>query len=208
MRKGAVQTVSAHSKKINSALFTRDNSRMLTAGRDSTLRMWDTRTYYGGMQNDYSQTIDEFQLLQEYGAHKCQDYNISSSLFGNEQFILTGSEDRQAYIYDVQTGEVINTLVGHNHVVHLLDVQNDSTIATSSIDSVRLSRTHRGSFFETDFVIQCNIALWEPNLSDDTPVMQPQAGSSLHSAVVESLLQKYGEQILRVRQIGQNNVVH
>lgn len=133
----AVQTIVAHGKKVNVALFTKDNTQILTAGRDNSIRLWDTRVYADCRQTICKKNTIDPKVLQVYNQHQCEGYNVSTCFMGNEKYIITGSEDNNAYIYETETGKVVKTLKGNSNVVHLLDVQDDHTIATSSIDNVR-----------------------------------------------------------------------
>ena len=42
----------------------------------------------------------------EYKGHKCQGYNIGAHFYGNEDYILTGSEDASIYIYNKISGKI------------------------------------------------------------------------------------------------------
>jgi len=42
----------------------------------------------------------------EYEGHKCNGYNIAAHFYGHEDFIITGSEDSNIYIYDKLSGRI------------------------------------------------------------------------------------------------------
>ena len=125
---GASLVLEAHGKKVNMAQFNMDNTQLLTAARDSSLKIWDIRTISGGTK--------EPTVLKTFNKHSCVGYNISAKYFGNEKYILTGSEDNKAYIYEIESGNVVKVLDGHPNVVHLLDSKDDHTIATTCIENV------------------------------------------------------------------------
>lgn len=76
--------------------------------------------------------------------HRCVGYNIDATFLLNDRFCLTGSEDRRAYIYDAQDGELVATLGGHKsgvvHVAHASASTCEPLIVTSSLEDVASRR--------------------------------------------------------------------
>jgi WD40 repeat protein len=112
------------------------DSALLTSGRDSVIRLWDTRM----LSPVPSDTRSKRSLLMEFHDHKCHSYNISCTFFSDDRAVATGSEDKKVWVYDAKTGEVLKTLEGHGSVVHFLATPrsqsyNNLQLASSSIDS-------------------------------------------------------------------------
>ena len=134
----AISTLHAHDAKLNQVQIGQHDSTLLTAGRDSVIRLWETRMFgTGGVATEASRS-----LLVEYKGHKCQSYNISCTFFCNDKAVVTGSEDSTLWVYSAETGAVVKTLPGHDAVVHFITApSNDARtlrLASSSIDSNRV----------------------------------------------------------------------
>ena len=130
---GAVATLFAHNLKLNHVQMGQGDAALLTSGRDSVIRLWDTRMLGS------TPSRNKKCLLMEFDSHKCRSYNISCTFFGNDRAIATGSEDNKVWIYDAKDGSVIQTLSGHASVVHNITTPRNQSynlqLATSSIDS-------------------------------------------------------------------------
>lgn len=55
-----------------------------------------------------------------YVGHKCSGYNIAANFYGNEEYILTGSEDSMIYIYNKITGQVEKKVKSESKISHLV----------------------------------------------------------------------------------------
>jgi hypothetical protein len=58
--------------------------------------------------------------VQEYKGHKCSGYNIAANFFGNEEYVLTGSENYGIFLYNAQDGSIEKKFKTHSKVVHLV----------------------------------------------------------------------------------------
>jgi COMPASS component SWD3 len=94
--------------KMNSIEFSMDDIRLLSSGRDNCIKLWDIRKI---------SNKETPKSLKVYESHKCKSYNVSCLFFNNENNILTGSEDNSLYIYNTNTGEVVNKIEDHSSVV-------------------------------------------------------------------------------------------
>jgi len=136
----------------------------------------------------------------EYNRHKCTGYNVSCTFFNYEKNIVTGSEDKTMVIYNTDTGKVAKVLKGfHPSVVHLVASCADNhpmKLVSSSIENV-------------------NIIVWSPQKDTEETLNDKQeentkpsfesaltpdeeAFLSTHRTAVESLMQKYGDKILKI----------
>lgn len=68
---------------------------LLTSGRDSCIRLWDLRKIGASLPP-----------VQTYASHRCKMYPIGAKFLYGDQFIVTGSEDNSAYLYETVSGEV------------------------------------------------------------------------------------------------------
>ena len=174
---------------MNQIQFSKDDDFLLSSGRDSCIKLWDIKKLTKKnftIEKEYEKFKNE-SVLKEYNKHKCTSYNVNCMFFNDESNIITGSEDKQVYIYDKSTGEVINQLGGHNSVVHLIHSQDKSInpmrFVSSSIDS--------GS-----------IQFWSPSFdktkSKTAPIEEEDSFTVTHRNFIENLVEKYGDQILEL----------
>ena len=95
---GLVHCFKAHYKKLNNSTLNHTDKYLLTASRDSIIRLWDFRK----LPNESNIKEDnKNKYIYEYNKHKCVGYNIACSFYNNEQYIITGSENYSFYIYDI-----------------------------------------------------------------------------------------------------------
>ena len=97
---GLVQSFKAHYKKLNNAILSKTDKFIVTASRDSVIRLWDLRKLPGEKETE-EEIKKNKKYIYEYNKHKCVGYNIGCNFYNNERYILTGSEDYHFYIYDI-----------------------------------------------------------------------------------------------------------
>jgi len=104
--------------------------------------------------------------------------------------IITGSENKDIFIYDIDSGEVVNKIrcPSPNHVVHIVEATTSSSqikIVSSSIEEI-------------------NILRWTPNDNDTTNTINEEDMDKeeefycAQRAIIESLMNKYGDKILEL----------
>eukprot|EP01080_Neovahlkampfia_damariscottae_P011509 gene11509-4673_t len=175
--------------KMNQIEFSKNDDFLLSSGRDSSIKLWDMKKLTNKLftsESDYEKYKKD-SVLKEYNQHKCTSYNVNCMFFNDESNIITGSEDKNVYVYDTATSEVVNSLGGHNSVVHLIHARDNSInpfrFASSSIDS--------GS-----------IHFWSPSFDETkfntVPIEQEDSFTVAHRNFIESLVEKYGDQILEL----------
>jgi len=188
----SVLQIFAHKNKANNAMFSFSDQQLLTSGRDSSIRLWDLRT----LSSDSSESVPSkkfeigttYGLLNEYSKHVCTGYNVSSMFFNNEKNIVTGSEDNQIFIYDKNSGNVINTLSAHESITHLLDCNDNIPLQLFS------------SSLENN-----EILVWEPTSSScnsnenyEEKEGKPSSSKIAQRVALESFMRKHGDRILRI----------
>jgi eukaryotic-like serine/threonine-protein kinase len=113
-----VAVLSGHNEGVVTAAYSRDGTRIVTASRDKTARIWDART---GV---------ELMVLSGHGN------NVTSAAFSPDGTrIVTASDDKTARIWDARTGAQLAALSGHGDRVWSAVFSPDGTrIVTASGD--------------------------------------------------------------------------
>jgi hypothetical protein len=63
---------------------------------------------------------------------------VSASVLNRPAGLGSGSEDNCIYVYERNSGKMVNRLEGHTSVVHLVDaVDSELKLVSSSIENVR-----------------------------------------------------------------------
>lgn len=111
------QELHAHKTPITSLDISHDGKTLLTASEDAVATIWDlTKTTNG----------------QHLVGHLSQ---INTACFLDESIILTGSNDKTISAWNIQTGEITKTLLGHKgRVVDIKTMQGEAKFITASTD--------------------------------------------------------------------------
>jgi WD40 repeat protein len=89
-----------HTGAVNSAVFSPDGTRLVTASADKTARIWDAKT---------GQVI---ATLQGHAGH------VNSASFSPDGTrVVTASEDETARLWDSKSGQLLATIQGHSAAV-------------------------------------------------------------------------------------------
>ncbi|HMD73625.1 MAG TPA: protein kinase [Steroidobacteraceae bacterium] len=152
--------LSGHGERVNSAVYSRDGTRILTASSDKTARIWDARTgtllavlsgHMDGVQSAaYSRdgtqilTISTDRTARIWSArtgaqlavvstHDIRPVRADFSPDGTR--IVVASLDKAAHIWDARTGAELAVLSGHDDVLQCVAYSPDGTrIVTASRD--------------------------------------------------------------------------
>ena len=123
----------AHSTKLNSVKLNKENTYLLSSGRDSTLKIWDLRKIPTSMN------AGENECVREYKGHKCNGYNVLCNFYNKEKYIVTGSEDGVLYFYDTGTGAIAHRIKTNQKCVVLANpVPQSQAIAFTGLEDVSI----------------------------------------------------------------------
>ncbi len=132
-----VRVFLGHEDRVRSASFSFDGSRLVTASRDNTARVWDT--------SNGAQLLD---LTGHQGP-------VNSAVFSPDGTqVLTASQDSTARLWDAETGHLIDILRGHTGEVwtafynsagtQIVTAGSDKTIRIWDVATGNLVRTIAG----------------------------------------------------------------
>lgn len=152
-----------HSDRVNEARYNRDGSRIVTASKDKTAKIWDARTgvltatLRGHTDNVRTAVFspDDKQVLTASWDKTARIWDVASGLevkqlSGHDSFlnaaafnsdgtkIVTASNDRTARIWDAKSGSLISVLRGYLDEVDVVSFSPDGKLvvgAGSSLDS-------------------------------------------------------------------------
>lgn len=79
--------------------MTKDGNAILMSTLDSNIRLFDK---------------GNGQLLKTYAGHANSKYRIRSCLGAADSLVLSGSEEGILYIWDILTGDILQTLKAHD----------------------------------------------------------------------------------------------
>jgi WD40 repeat protein len=115
--------LSGHTGLVNSAAFSPDDRRIVTASNDKTARLWDDKTG---------------TALATLSGHT--SWVLSAAFSPDGARVVTGSQDGTARLWDANTGAGLATLSGHRGKVNSVAFSPDGTrVVTASQDgNVRL----------------------------------------------------------------------
>ena len=130
---GIVQTFEAHQKKLNTVKLSKNDKYILTAGRDSLLRLWDLRKL--PKENEKPDTY----YINEFNKHKCVGYNIECNFYMNEKYAMTGSEDGNIYIYDIYKNNTYYKIKTRLKCINLIkQVPNTYNFAYTGLEDISI----------------------------------------------------------------------
>ena len=124
----------AHADGINTAIFSPDGKRVLTAGKDWKIKLWDARSG---------------KLLINIHGHR--DNVVSAAFNADGNKIVSASWDKTAKIWDAQSGQLVLSLDGHTNKVKFAQFSPDSKkILTASDDkTVKIWNAETGDLLLT-----------------------------------------------------------
>eukprot|EP00633_Aureoumbra_lagunensis_P006146 CAMPEP_0197319772 /NCGR_PEP_ID=MMETSP0891-20130614/56292_1 /TAXON_ID=44058 ORGANISM="Aureoumbra lagunensis, Strain CCMP1510" /NCGR_SAMPLE_ID=MMETSP0891 /ASSEMBLY_ACC=CAM_ASM_000534 /LENGTH=941 /DNA_ID=CAMNT_0042810881 /DNA_START=77 /DNA_END=2902 /DNA_ORIENTATION=+ len=105
-----------HKKPIRALCFSRDGSKLATAGSDGLVMLWSVLTY---------------QLIRSFQRPKSQFNTVACSK--DNRYLVAGSEEKEILFWSLQSGTLLHTLPeAHRGAVRSVDFSPDSQILASA----------------------------------------------------------------------------
>jgi WD40 repeat protein len=154
-----IKTCRGHENEIFSVTFSPDNQTLVSASGDNVLRLWDVLTgkcikisigHESCVRSVAFSPIPPSSPLSRGGSALDESSDLKR-LQGVGRILASGSDDRTVRLWDVATGECIQTLKGHEDCVRSVAFSPDGvTLASGSSDrTVRLWDVATGECFDT-----------------------------------------------------------
>ena len=197
---GIVQSFKAHQKKLNTAKLNKSDKYILTSGRDSLLRLWDMRKL--PKENEINQ-----KYIYEYNKHKCAGYNIECNFYLNENYIITGSEDGNIYIYDILNNKNYFKLKTLLKCINLIkQIPNTNYIAFTGLEdiSIFIWNAHKNiiKFYEKycnrDNKNDDNNLVEDIETEKDIEIEEADKGQQFCNKIIEEIMAECGDSILKI----------
>jgi len=156
-------TLEAHTQPVKIALWSKDDSTIISGGQDAVLRVWDVRTLKEVISRPLKSAITSIEISlnsrhisttagkevtfwdsQKFEVDKSftlgLELNSTSLSPDSSTFVVGGSSDSWARVYEFNTGKELEILKGHHGPVHCVHFAPDgSTFASGSEDgTIRL----------------------------------------------------------------------
>lgn len=119
-----------HAESVGAvALSRKSNTFMITGSQDRTIKYWNLRDL------DLEDPDEEYRPKSLY-THQAHEKDINTICVApNDKFFATGSQDKTAKLWNVDTGELVGTMKGHKRGVWCAQFSPvDQVLATSSGD--------------------------------------------------------------------------
>jgi WD40 repeat protein len=127
-----------HTNRVNCVCYSRDSAYLVSGSSDKTIRVWDTRIVPKKKDKDADDEDEELDKPLILTGHAVSITAVAVANFDN--YVVSSSVDKSVRIWDLHTGELLNTLLGHTNKVTCLSVSsNGCLIVSGSADkSVRV----------------------------------------------------------------------
>jgi WD40 repeat protein len=105
--------LAGHTARVNALVYSRDGSRLISAGADKTLRIWDVTAK------------NALTTIQSQSPIRAAAYSP------NGQFIAYGAEDGTVALLNAANGQTLSTLRGHTAAVNAVAFSPDNSLLVS-----------------------------------------------------------------------------
>ncbi|KAI9296186.1 WD40 repeat-like protein [Neoconidiobolus thromboides FSU 785] len=176
-------TLSGHNAPVNVVKFSPDGSMLASAGDDGSILLWKKKEDLvredgsiiqqdSGINNNISgQGIDEYALerwktVAVLRGSLSDIYDLTWS--PNGQFIVTGSVDNTARVWDISTSRCLAIINEHKHYIQGVawDPLNEYIITQSSDRTVKIHKFQYKSSSGT-MIIKCVNSNWKLDFKED-----------------------------------------
>ncbi|WP_013322705.1 hypothetical protein [Gloeothece verrucosa] len=164
-----IRTLSGHNDSVLSVSFSGDGKILASGSWDKTIKLWDVQTG---------------QLIRTLSGHNDGVSSVSFSPIppspvtkgGAGGILASGSRDTSIKLWDVQTGQLIRTLSGHNDGVSSVSFSPDGKIlASGSGDkTIKLWDVQTGQLIRT--LSGHNDVVWSVSFSPDGKILASGSG--------------------------------
>lgn len=125
------------SNKIYGITFGNHSKTVATAQADKTARLYSLdaflptpiQVFFGYLHKPFSKNL----LLQSFFGHK--DAVFTAQFANNDRYLISGSQDNQIRIWDVESGKTLQTLEGHQGTITNLLVK-DNELWSAGLDGM------------------------------------------------------------------------
>ncbi len=144
-----------HTNAIQSSCFSSDDTKILTASFDHTIKLWDTKTG---------------RLLLDLIGHK--NMVMGAVFINNSSKIVSWSYDKTVKVWDAKTGKILNDLEQFEGDVRLVKITNDATKIIVISASLDVRKDHLTIINTDNFKINFNklethTIVWDAGISFD-----------------------------------------
>ncbi|KAJ3298013.1 hypothetical protein HK104_011237 [Borealophlyctis nickersoniae] len=98
-----IKTISSHLGEVTSVEMNSNGTLLLSSSKDNSNRLWDIRMV---------------RPVRKFRGHQNTSKNFIRAAFAGDSMVVGGSEDGQVYLWDVDTGDILQTLAAHKGIVY------------------------------------------------------------------------------------------
>ena len=206
---GLVHCFKAHYKKLNNCIINKTDKYLVTASRDSLIRLWDLRKLPSETENEEVIKKNK-KYIYEYNKHKCVGYNIPCNFYYNEQYIITGSENYSFYIYDILNTNNYYKIKTQQKCINLIkQIPNTYDIAYTGLEDVSIfvwnAHKNINKYYQNKSTQINNIRKDSDNIGDDSDgekyldeIEETDRNKSICNKLIEEIMAECGELILKI----------
>jgi WD domain, G-beta repeat len=129
-----IDTLEGHTSIVMSVAFSSDNTRIVSASYDKTIRIW---------------SVSDGKCLHTLKGHTSTVMSVAIS--SDNTRIVSGSDDQTIRIWSVSDGKCLHTLEGHTSIVMSVAISSDNTriVSGSSDKTIRIWSVSDGKCLHT-----------------------------------------------------------